>query len=123
MGVKVDYTELQNTASQLSSGREEMISQLNRLKGLVDSLVASGFVTDQASGKFQQSYQQWNTGANNVVQGLDGMSSFLNQAIARHQQLDSELGSAAGAEFHPGATPWHDQPDREVATDPRGTSE
>ncbi len=97
MGVKVNYDELQSTSTQLSTGREEMIANLNRLKGLVDSLVASGFVTDQASGKFQQSYQQWNTGASNAVQGLEGMSTFLNQAIARHQQLDSELGSSAGA--------------------------
>jgi WXG100 family type VII secretion target len=96
MSINVRYEDLQSTATQLNSGREEMISQLNRLKGLVDALVSSGFVTDQASGRFQQSYQQWNTGANNVVQGLEGMSSFLNQAIARHQQLDSELGSAAG---------------------------
>lgn len=97
MGVKVNYDELQSTATQLGSGREEMIANLNRLKGLVDGLVASGFVTDQASGRFQQSYQQWNTGASNVIQGLEGMSAFLNQAIARHQQLDAELGSQAGA--------------------------
>ncbi|GAB3285856.1 WXG100 family type VII secretion target [Kineosporia babensis] len=97
MGIKVEYGELQTTSAQLNSGREEMIANLNRLKGLVDGLVASGFVTDQASGRFQQSYQQWNTGASNAIQGLEGMSTFLTQAIARHQQLDSELGSSAGA--------------------------
>ncbi len=96
MSIKVTYEELQSTAGQLNTGREEMVAQLTRLKGLVDSLVSSGFVTDQASGRFQQSYQQWNTGASNAIQGLEGMSAFLNQAISRHQQLDSELGQSAG---------------------------
>ncbi|GLY29099.1 WXG100 family type VII secretion target [Kineosporia sp. NBRC 101731] len=96
MSINVRYEDLQSTATQLNSGREEMVANLNRLKGLVDSLVSSGFVTDQASGRFQQSYQQWNTGASNAIQGLEGMSQFLNTAIAKHQQLDSELGSAAG---------------------------
>jgi WXG100 family type VII secretion target len=97
MSIKVTYDELQRTSTQLNTGREEMVAQLNKLKSLVDSLVSSGFVTDQASGRFQQSYQQWNTGASNAIQGLEGMSGFLNQAIARHQQLDAELGQAAGA--------------------------
>lgn len=96
MSIKVNYDELQRVSGQLKSGREEILSQLNRLKGQVDALVASGFVTDQASGKFQSSYQQWNSGATNVLQGLDGMSQFLDQAIAQHQQLDAQLGASTG---------------------------
>ncbi len=95
MSIKVDYEALQSTAGQLKSGQEEMVTQLNRLKGLVDSLVASGFVTDQASGQFQQSYQQWNSGTNNAIAGLQGMSQFLDTAIQRHQELDSSLSSQA----------------------------
>ncbi|HST86321.1 MAG TPA: WXG100 family type VII secretion target [Kineosporiaceae bacterium] len=97
MSITVKYEELQATAGQLRSGREEITTNLTRLRSLVDNLVASGFVTDQASGRFQQSYTQWNTGATNVLEGLEGMSTFLDQAIARHQQLDSELSSATGA--------------------------
>jgi WXG100 family type VII secretion target len=92
----VDYQELQRSASQLKTGEQDIESQLGRLKSMIDSLVASGFVTDQASGKFQQSYDQWNNGAKNVIQGLQGMSSFLEKAIAQHQQLDSELSKSTG---------------------------
>ena len=92
--VHVDYQELQRSSSQLKSGQQDVESQLARLKSMIDNLVASGFVTDQASGKFQQSYEQWNSGARNVIQGLQGMSSFLEKAIAQHQQLDSELSKS-----------------------------
>jgi len=92
--VHVDYQELQRSSSQLKSGQQDVESQLARLKSMIDNLVSSGFVTDQASGKFQQSYEQWNSGAKNVIQGLQGMSSFLEKAIAQHQQLDSELSKS-----------------------------
>jgi WXG100 family type VII secretion target len=94
--VHVDYQELQRSASQLKSGQQDVEGQLSRLKSMIDNLVASGFVTDQASGKFQQSYEQWNSGARNVIAGLEGMSGFLQKAIAQHQQLDSELSKSSG---------------------------
>lgn len=94
--VHVDYTELQNSASRLSTAQQEVEDKLAQLKTMIDNLVATGFVTDQASGKFQQSYQQWTTGARNVIGGLEGMTQFLRTAVSQHQSLDSQLGNAAG---------------------------
>jgi len=94
--VHVDYQQLQSSAAQLKTGQQEVESQLARLKSNIDNLVSSGFVTDQASTKFQQSYDQWNTGAKNVIAGLEGMTSFLNRAIQQHEQLDAQLGQSTG---------------------------
>lgn len=94
--VHVDYQQLQSTASQLQNGQHEMEAQLGRLKSMIDSLVGSGFVTDIASGKFQQSYEQWNNGAKNVIGGLEGMNGFLKNAITQHQQLDQQLSQSTG---------------------------
>jgi WXG100 family type VII secretion target len=95
MNVRIDYEQLQRGASQLKTGQQEVVDQLTRLKGMIDSLVGSAFVTDVASGKFHESYTQWNTGATNVINGLEGMSTFLQTVLAQHQQLDSQLGQAA----------------------------
>ena len=94
--VHVDYQQLQTSSAQLAAGQQEVESQLQKLKSMIDGLVSSGFVTDQASGRFQQSYEQWNTGARNVIGGLNGMSSFLKNAMAQHQSLDQQLGQSAG---------------------------
>ncbi len=94
--ILVSYNDLQSSASALTSGQQEVEAQLGRLKTMIDGLVASGFVTDLASGKFHQSYEQWNTGARNVMAGLEGMSSFLRTAVAQHQQLDQQLSSSVG---------------------------
>ncbi|WP_239308222.1 MULTISPECIES: WXG100 family type VII secretion target [unclassified Frankia] len=95
--VHVDYAALENTASRLTSGQQEMETQLTQLKALIDNLVGSGFITDQASGKFQASYEQWNTGTRNAIAGLEGMGGFLKLAISQHQQLDATLSQSAGA--------------------------
>lgn len=94
--VHVDYQQLQSSASQLQSGKQEIEAQLGRLKSMIDNLVSSGFVTDRASGKFQQSYEQWNSGAKNVMAGLEGMTGFLKNAISQHEQLDSQLSQSTG---------------------------
>ncbi|MFG1606763.1 WXG100 family type VII secretion target [Actinoplanes sp. NPDC049265] len=94
--VHIDYTELQNSATRLSAAQRDVEDKLNQLKTMIDNLVATGFVTDQASGRFQQSYEQWTTGARNVIGGLDGMTQFLRAAVSQHQNLDSQLGNAAG---------------------------
>lgn len=94
--VHVDYQQVQASASQLQSGQQEIEAQLGRLKSAIDNLIGSGFVTDQASGKFGQSYEQWNNGAKNVIGGLNGMTGFLKNAIAQHQQLDQQLSQSAG---------------------------
>ncbi|MDQ2706945.1 MAG: WXG100 family type VII secretion target [Actinomycetota bacterium] len=96
MGVHVDYDQLQSSASQLQNGKTEMEAQLSKLKAMIENLVGSGFRTDLASGKFRESYEQWNSGATNVMQGLEGMTGFLKSAIAQHQQLDSQLSQSTG---------------------------
>jgi WXG100 family type VII secretion target len=95
--VNVDYEALERSAGQLRSGQQDMERKLGQLKSTIDDLVSSGFKTDTASGKFQESYDQWNRGAKNVVSGLDGMNSFLKRAISQHQDLDRTLGQSASA--------------------------
>ncbi|MGH3806757.1 MAG: WXG100 family type VII secretion target [Pseudonocardiaceae bacterium] len=94
--VHVDYQQLQASASQLQNGKQDMEAQLGRLNTTIRNLVGSGFATDLASGKFGQSYEQWSNGAKNVLDGLEGMTSFLKNAIAQHQQLDQQLSQSAG---------------------------
>jgi WXG100 family type VII secretion target len=96
MTVHVDYDELNKSAAQLQAGKDEIERQLGTLQTMINNLVTTGFKTDLASGKFQQSYEQWNAGAKNVMGGLEGMTGFLKNAIAQHQQLDSQLSQSTG---------------------------
>lgn len=92
--LNVSYGEMTDAASRLTTGKEDIVTKLTELQTQVNNLVSSGFVTDQASGAFQTSYETFTRGATETVNGLEGMSSFLTQAATALENTDSELGNA-----------------------------
>lgn len=93
--VSANYEAITSTANLLSSNHETITGILTHLKSAVDSLVQGEFKTDLASGAFQSSYEQFNTGVTNTLQGLQGMSQFLHQAQQGFQSLDQSLAQSA----------------------------
>jgi hypothetical protein len=61
--VTVGYEGMQSAASQLQQGQEQMTEQLQSLRSMIDSLVSGEFRTHLASPRFQESYEEWNSGA------------------------------------------------------------
>lgn len=94
--INVTYDEVRSASSKLKSSGQSMQDQVAQLKAMIDNLVQSGFKTELASGRFHASYEQWTTGARNMLEGLGGMSQYLDQVVAKHQELDSSLSSSMG---------------------------
>ena len=94
--VNVTYQQMEEAAGRLRNGRTEIDSMLSQLKSLVDQLVADGYVTDSSSKSFQSSYDEFNTGAKNTIEGLDGMAQYLQQAASTFREADTQLASALG---------------------------
>ncbi|MGW5445341.1 WXG100 family type VII secretion target [Streptomyces asiaticus] len=95
--VSVGYDGVQHAATQLMNGQTDMSEKLQSLKTMVDQLVAGEFRTQLASPKFQDSYQQWTTGTQNMIQGLEGMATFLGDVVRGHQELDQRLAGGASS--------------------------
>lgn len=92
--LNVTYAEMQSAANQLKAGEQQIEGDLARLKSLIDSLVASGYVTDSSSKKFEASYAEFNTGATKMIQGLTGMGQYLDSAANAFQETDSQLAAS-----------------------------
>lgn len=95
--INVSYQDMTAQAQALTRGKEEITSQLNVLRNQINNLVSGGFVTDSASGAFQQSYEQFNTGANQTIGALDQLASNLNMVANTLQQTDQQLASQLGS--------------------------
>ncbi|MFR0556025.1 type VII secretion protein [Pseudoscardovia radai] len=91
--LNVSYADIEATVSRLQQGQSDLNQELQNLKAQVDDLVSSGFITDKASGAFQQSYQEFTDGATKTVNGLEGICDYLNKAQQAMQELDSQLAS------------------------------
>lgn len=92
--VNVTYQEMDSAASRINTGREEINQKLTELQKLVNSLVNGGYVTDTSSKQFEQSYNDFNKGATDVIGGLTGMSTYLTKAAEAFRQADQSLASA-----------------------------
>lgn len=94
--VNVTYEEMRNAGQQLVAGQQDIESRLTQLKNQIESLVSGGYVTDQSSQAFQSSYEQFDKGARQCMDGLHGMSQYLHKAADTFQQTDQSLASQIG---------------------------
>lgn len=93
MNIRVSYSEIDHAAAQLSAGREEMTHRLHTLQRHIESLVSSGFVTDQASGRFHEAYSRYTASASQMVAELTEIESFLRHTAAAMQELDQHIAA------------------------------
>jgi WXG100 family type VII secretion target len=93
-GLSVTYQDLEAAAQRLSAGQQQIESELQGLKNQIDQLVHGGFVTDSASVQFGASYEEFNTGAKQVIEGLTHMGAYLNKAAATFRDTDAQLASS-----------------------------
>lgn len=91
--INVSYAEMEQAATQLGAGRDEITEKLRVLQNQINNLVSSGFVTDQASGKFNAAYTDYTASANTVVLKLSEIQSFLTQTSSAMREMDAQIAS------------------------------
>ncbi len=94
--IRVSYDQMEQAAARLGQGREEITEKLQSLQQQIQHLVSSGFVTDQASVKFEAAYQEYTAGANTVVARLTEIQAFLAQAANAMREMDAQIAARIG---------------------------
>ena len=73
------------------TGKDEIDDLMDKLQGYVDDLVADGFKTEKASGKFQEGYQELTDGMKSAAEGVTDMAEALRQMGQAIRDLDDQL--------------------------------
>jgi WXG100 family type VII secretion target len=94
--VNVTYHQMQDAATKLTNGQQEITDKLHQLQSFINHLVHDGYVTDRSSKVFEQSYTEFNKGATQTIEGLTGMAKFLQQAADHFRGADEDLARQAG---------------------------
>jgi len=92
--LNITYADMNDSAGRLRSNKAEIDARLSDTKSLVNTLVASGFVTDQASVRFDEVNTQFVTAANELMTTLETLSSWLDQAVTALQDVDTQMASS-----------------------------
>jgi len=91
--MNVTFEEMTAAADRLTTGRDQLTDQLTQLRAFIQNLVSSGFVTDQASGAFNQSYEKFTTAATTTVENLTQISLNLRTTAQVLRDTDTELAA------------------------------
>ncbi|UZN04777.1 WXG100 family type VII secretion target [Cellulomonas sp. S1-8] len=91
--IDVSYQEMRDAATRLTAGQDEITNRLGELRAFIEQLVSSGFVTDQASVAFGESYRQFTQGATDTVSALTSLGEYLRAAAATLEDADSQLAA------------------------------
>ncbi|MBS2535806.1 WXG100 family type VII secretion target [Catenulispora sp. NF23] len=92
--LNVTYGEMHTAAGQLTHFEQQLEDTLRQAQAMVSNLVQSGFVTDQASKAFDESYSNFTKGATQMIQGITGMVNYLNSAADQLAHTDTALANA-----------------------------
>jgi WXG100 family type VII secretion target len=90
--IVVTADELDNVANQLNNGASDVLQQFNVLKSAVDNLVSGGW-QGSASQSYQETYTQWNQGAQQVHEALTQISQMLHGAATTYRDTEASLTS------------------------------
>lgn len=92
--LNITYAEMSDSATRMRNNKNDIDSKLTECKGIVDSLVGSGFVTDQASGKFEEVHTEFVTSAGKVMESLEQLSQWLDKAVDAMRDMDQQLANS-----------------------------
>lgn len=85
------YDEMETTATKLDDGKDSIDDLLDQLQGYVDDLVADGFTTEKASGKFQEGHKELTDGLKEASGGVADMAQALRDMAQAIKDLDDQL--------------------------------
>lgn len=91
--INVSYAEMEQAAVQLGSGREEITQRLHDMRARIADLVTSGFVTEQASVKFDSAFAEYTNGAKTVAARLTEIEDFLRRSAHTIREMDSQIAA------------------------------
>jgi len=93
-GIIVTPEELESLSSRIGSASQEVQGIIGKLLSEVNAL--EGSFVGQGANAFRNLHQQWNTGANQTREGMEGLAHFLKSAADAYRTTDQQIGAAGG---------------------------
>ena len=88
--LRLTQGELQARAASLRNGAGEIEGQLSQMSSQISSLVSQDW-EGQARDSFQALWQEWQSGARQCHEALQGISQLLDTAGRSFEQTESDV--------------------------------
>jgi len=84
--VRVTFQDLEDGSSMLQRGAGDIQAQLDTMKSRLSSISVSW--EGAASSQFQSLWAEWDTGARQVREALEGISALLARAAQNYRSVE-----------------------------------
>lgn len=92
--INVTFQQMEDAAQRMQQEASDMQAKLDQLRNMVQNLVQDGYVTDKSSKRFDEAYQELDKGGKQIMEGLDGIGTYLKEAAEALRKTDEELANA-----------------------------
>ena len=89
--IKLRASEAREMAARVRSEANAATDQMNSLRSYLSNLSSS--FTGQTATAFENAFNEWKTGADNMLTGLEGLGDFLNSAASKIEEVDADIAS------------------------------
>ena len=87
-------SEARDHANRMKTHADEARDNFQRLRSDLNALTDS--FRGQAQAAFEGQFVEWETRSTQVIESLDSLATWLDQAATQLEQVDTELGSGLG---------------------------
>jgi uncharacterized protein YukE len=92
--INATYHEMSDTATRMRNNKTDIDEKLRECMTIVDQLTTSGFVTEQASGRFDEVHTEFNHSATTAMETLDQLSVWLDKTVDALRDMDTQLAGS-----------------------------
>lgn len=92
--IHATYQEMSDTATRLRNNKNEVVGRLTDCQKIVQGLVTNGFVTQQASGKFDEVSTKFISSSKEAMETLETLSGWLDKAVEALRQMDQDMANS-----------------------------
>ena len=89
--IKLRANEARDMAAHVQSESGVARDQMNSLRGYLNNL--SDSFTGQTAVAFDEAFNEWKAGSDQMLEGLNGLGQFLSKAADIIEQTDTDIAS------------------------------
>ncbi|AGK75701.1 WXG100 family type VII secretion target [Streptomyces microflavus] len=94
--ITIEPSEIEEAASWLRNQKELLQQGLQEADTKMADVVAAAYSTPGSETKFKPYWDEYNTGTKNAIEGLEGVSSFLQAVSNAFVSTDDQTAGSIG---------------------------
>ncbi len=94
--IHIEPSEIEEAAAWLRNQKEMMQQSLREADTKMGEVVAAAYATPGSETKFKPYWEEYNTGTREAIEGLEGVSQFLNAVAEAFVNTDDQTANSIG---------------------------